>query len=64
MDKKALLNERAKIKKDYKTLETRLINDINTVGLEYINLYQYISLINILDTRMNKINYLIAINGL
>lgn len=42
-------------------LQQRLIDALNAVGIEYVDLYSFINEMNVLETRKNKLNYLLAI---
>lgn len=60
-DRKALLKERDKINAEIDILNKNLINALNTIGIEYIDLYAFIDRLNVLMSRKNKIHYLLAI---
>lgn len=62
MDNKQLQTELDKINADIKKINNNLIKALQTVGIEYIDLYTYINLINKLTLRKDKIQYLIAVN--
>lgn len=62
MNNKELQVELNKINKDIKKVNDNLIKALMTVGIEYIDLYTYINLIDKLTLRKNKIQYLIAVN--
>lgn len=47
--------------KTIRQLEVALINDIQTKGLELIDLYYYINQMSTLKTRKNTLTYLISI---
>ena len=42
-------------------LQKRLIDSLNTVGIEYIDLYAFIGELDILTARKNKLSYLLAV---
>lgn len=61
-DNKALNKELEAINNDIKILNDNLIKALKVATIEYIDLYVYIDRLNVLLTRKNKIQYLIAIN--
>ncbi len=61
-DNKALKKELDNINKDIKKVNDNLIKGLESIGIEYIDLYTYINLIDTLTIRKNKIQYLIATN--
>ena len=54
-DKQTLTKELEAINKDIKKVNNNLIDALNAVGIEYINLYQYINLINNLKLKKQQI---------
>lgn len=61
-DNKALNDQLKLVNKDIKKVNDNLIKALMTVGIEYIDLYTYINLLDNLTTRKNKLQYLIAVN--
>ena len=60
MSNKELQKELDKINQDIQKLNNNLIAGLQTAGIEFIDLYRYIDLLDILTVRKNKIQYLIA----
>lgn len=57
-----LNEELEKVNEEIQTLTDNLIKALQDIGIEYIDLYTYINLVNNLTTRKNKIQYLLATN--
>ena len=61
-DNNTLNKELELINQDIKKVNDNLIKALQSVGIEYIDLYTYINLLDTLTIRKNKIQYLIATN--
>ena len=53
-----------KTNKELEQLGELLKESIDTMGLEYIDLYKFISLCDTLTTKKNKLIYLIGVQGI
>ncbi len=62
LTKEELNEELEKVNEEIQKLTDNLIKALQDIGIEYIDLYTYINLINNLTTRKNKIQYLLATN--
>ena len=62
LTKEQLDVELEKVNKEIEKLTNDLINALQTVGIEYLDLYTYINLRDKLITRKSKISYMIAVD--
>ena len=52
-----MTNELQKINNDIKVLQKKLINQLNTSSIEYIDLYYYYSTLNLLKNKRQQLIY-------